>query len=81
MPAAAKFMSANTGFGWGCQLLREYIAKLDEFIDEARTPVGRLAHSDANVAERLRAANVSVKLVGPLQADQIAASASQATCR
>ena len=53
-------------------LLREYIAKLDEFIDEARTPDGDLLTPDANVAERLRAANVSVKLVGPLQADQIA---------
>jgi len=34
------------------------------------------------LAERLRAANVSVKLVGPLQADQIARiGIRKATCR
>jgi tRNA threonylcarbamoyladenosine biosynthesis protein TsaB len=56
----------------GCAgLVREYIAKLDEFADQARAVKGDLLTPDANVAGRLRTANLNVKHTDPLQADQI----------
>jgi tRNA threonylcarbamoyladenosine biosynthesis protein TsaB len=55
----------------GASLLREYIAKLDEFADQAHAVKGDLLTTDANVADRLRSANSNVRLIDPLQADQI----------
>lgn len=52
-------------------LIREYILKLDAFAEAAHDIKGNLLTPDARVAEALRAANVDVKLVDPLQADPI----------
>jgi len=52
-------------------LVREYIAKLDEFADQALAIKGDLLTPDANVASSLRTANLDVGLIDALQADQI----------
>ena len=52
-------------------IVREYIAKLDEFVEDSRAVSGDLVTPDANVAERLRAAKMNVRLVDRLQAEQI----------
>jgi tRNA threonylcarbamoyladenosine biosynthesis protein TsaB len=52
-------------------LIREYIAKLDDFIDQARAITGDLLTADASIADRLQSANLDVRLIDALQADQI----------
>jgi tRNA threonylcarbamoyladenosine biosynthesis protein TsaB len=52
-------------------VVREYITKLDEFTEDARAIVGDLLTPDAKVGERLRAADLDIKLIAPLQANQI----------
>lgn len=51
--------------------VRENIAKLHGFAEGARVIVGDLLTPDANVADFLQAAKINVRLVDPLQADQI----------
>ncbi len=52
-------------------IVREYIAKMDELVEDSRAVSGDLVTPDANVAERLRAAKMNVRLVDRLQAGQI----------
>jgi tRNA threonylcarbamoyladenosine biosynthesis protein TsaB len=52
-------------------VVRECIAKLDEFTQDARAMIGDLLTPDASIAEPLRAANLNMNLIAPLQADQI----------
>ena len=65
-------MSANIELGSGsASLQREYIVKMAEFAGEASRIGGELLTPDASVAEFLRAENVSVRQVAPVQADEI----------
>lgn len=60
------------GFTSGCAgLEREYIVKIAEFAAEASRIGGELLTPDASVAEFLQSANVGVRLVAPVQADEI----------
>ncbi len=52
-------------------LQREYIVKIAEFAGEASRVGGELLTPDASVVEFLRAENVSVRQVAPVQADEI----------
>lgn len=52
-------------------LAREYIVKLAEFVTEASRIGGQLLTPDASVAEFLQSADVSIRLVPPVQADGI----------
>ncbi|MGA2905859.1 MAG: tRNA (adenosine(37)-N6)-threonylcarbamoyltransferase complex dimerization subunit type 1 TsaB [Candidatus Korobacteraceae bacterium] len=52
-------------------LAREYIAKLAEFAAEASGTAGHLLTPDASVAEFLQSANVRIRQVAPVQADEI----------
>ena len=52
-------------------VVREYIARLDAFATEAAGGSGRLLTTDAKVAEALQTANVDVRLVPAIQADEI----------
>jgi tRNA threonylcarbamoyladenosine biosynthesis protein TsaB len=52
-------------------IAREYIAKLDAFATEAASGAGHLLTTDAKVAEALQTANVDVRLVPAIQADEI----------
>jgi tRNA threonylcarbamoyladenosine biosynthesis protein TsaB len=53
------------------KLRREYIAKLADFATEAKTISGELLTPDPSIADHLQAANVSVRLVNPVHADEI----------
>ena len=52
-------------------LVREHITKLAEFAAEAKNPAGELLTPDASVADQLLAAGIKVRLVDPVQADEI----------
>jgi tRNA threonylcarbamoyladenosine biosynthesis protein TsaB len=51
--------------------LREYIAKLEEFAAEAGNGSGSVLTTDAAFAQRLQEAGRGVKLVAPIQADEV----------
>jgi len=51
--------------------VREYIAKLDEFVSEAARIRGGLFTPDAKVAKALQTANAGAKLIAPIHADEI----------
>jgi tRNA threonylcarbamoyladenosine biosynthesis protein TsaB len=51
--------------------LREYILKLADFAAEAKTISGELLTPDPSIADYLQAANVKVRAVDPVQADEI----------
>jgi len=58
--------------GFGCASLeREYIVKIAEFAREASRIHGEMLTPDASVADFLQAANFSVRLVAPAQAEEI----------
>jgi tRNA threonylcarbamoyladenosine biosynthesis protein TsaB len=52
-------------------VVREYIAKLETFAEEAGSIRGDLFAPDAKVAEALRAANPNARLVSAIHADEI----------
>ncbi len=52
-------------------LVREYIAKLDDFVRQHSTVSGKLLTVDERVAERLQTANCNVILVAPVDAGEI----------
>ena len=52
-------------------LVREYIAKLAEFAAEVSGVAGQVLTPDASVAEFLQSANVRIRQVAPVQADEI----------
>jgi tRNA threonylcarbamoyladenosine biosynthesis protein TsaB len=51
--------------------VREYIAKLADFAEEAKNTAGEFLTPDASIADYLQSANVNVRVVDPLQADEI----------
>ncbi len=51
--------------------VREYIAKLADFAAETKSSAGEFLTPDPSIADSLRAANVKVRAVNPLQADDI----------
>jgi len=53
------------------RLMREYIARIAEFAAEAKSISGELLTSDSSVSAPLQAANVNVRFVAPVQADEI----------
>ena len=53
------------------KLMREYIAKIADFATEAKNICGELLTPDASVVVYLQAANVRVRSVAPVQADEI----------
>jgi tRNA threonylcarbamoyladenosine biosynthesis protein TsaB len=55
----------------GASIVREYIAKLDEFTAAAAVIAGDALTPDAEVAEHLRATKINARLLVPVQADQI----------
>jgi len=55
----------------GAKLIREYIRKLAEFAAEAKNASGELVSPDPSVLDHLQAANVKVRSVAPVQADEI----------
>ena len=52
--------------------IREYIAKIAEFAQEAKNITGELLTPDTSVTDHLQAASVKIRLVDPIQADEIA---------
>lgn len=55
----------------GARLVREYIAKLAEFAADAKNLSGELLTPDASVVDHLRSANVAVRVVDPVRADEV----------
>jgi len=55
----------------GARMLREYIAKLAGFAAASKDITRELLTPDASVAEFLQAANVRIRSVAPVQADEI----------
>ncbi len=55
----------------GAALVREYIAKLDEFVAQSTVVGGNLLAVDAKVAEVLQVGNCNVVLVAPVDAGEI----------
>jgi tRNA threonylcarbamoyladenosine biosynthesis protein TsaB len=53
------------------KLIREYIAKLADFAEEAKNTTSELLTPDASVGDYLRAAGIKIRLVDPLQANEI----------
>jgi len=53
------------------RLMREYIAKLADFATKAKTLPGELLTPDVAVAEYLKGANITVRTVPPVQADEV----------
>jgi tRNA threonylcarbamoyladenosine biosynthesis protein TsaB len=53
------------------KLIREYIAKLADFAEEAKNITSELLTPDASVLDHLQTANVNVRAVNPVQANEI----------